>query len=197
MELFLVYLFGWLMLVSAFVVIHATNPVHSVISLVMVFFNAAGILFVFGLEYLALVLIIVYVGAIAVLFLFVVMMLNIKKSQGIFWGRWFALFSVILIALLGGGFGWQYVVQVLDFPSYSYIVWPQLLNHITDLEVIGQALFTYYWLYVILAGFVLLVAMVGSIVLTMVHSKFVKRQNIYVQTARTVYDSVGLKNIQK
>lgn len=183
------------MLVSAFVVIYATNPIHSVIALVMVFFNAAGILFTFGLEYLALVLVIVYVGAIAVLFLFVVMMLNIKKLPGVLWGRSIAVISAVIIACLTGGFGWDYLVHFWTFYDYSYLSWPALLNEVTDMETIGQALFTYYFLFVILAGFVLLVAMVGSIVLTMVHSSFVKRQSVYLQTGRTVYDSMQLKQL--
>jgi NADH-quinone oxidoreductase subunit J len=202
MELVLTYLLGGLMTLSALLVVSVNNPVHSVIALVFVFFNASGLFFIFGLEYLALVLIIVYVGAIAVLFLFVVMMLNIRRIPTFHWASLililglttFSLFSIDFFSLFQEF--WRFITASDILVKYTYVDWANNLSRVSDMELIGQLLFTYYYIYVFLAGLILLVAMVGAIALTMVHSRFVKRQVVYNQVARTVLDSVVLRNLK-
>jgi NADH-quinone oxidoreductase subunit J len=185
MEYILLKIFGVLLVCASFLVITANNPVHSVISLVFVFFNCAAIFFILGFEYLALVLLIVYVGAIAVLFLFVVMMLNIKKGNI---ARFSGLIGLLLFLIL-------YLFASIKMDSFIVnevvvINWANEFFKVTDMELIGQLLFTYYFIYVLLAGLILLVAMVGSILLTMVHSPFVKRQVIFDQLGRVANASV-------
>lgn len=191
MEFFLLKLFGSLMILASFFVIAASNPVHSVISLVFVFFNAAAIFFILGFEYLALVLLIVYVGAIAVLFLFVVMMLNIRKYTTI---KVSGLAGLVVLGLL---YSFLFVYGG-DFFNFDVVVvdWAREFYFVTDMELIGQFLFTYWFGLVLLAGLILLVAMVGSILLTMVHSSFVKRQVIYDQVIRTSRDAVFTYDVE-
>jgi NADH-quinone oxidoreductase subunit J len=191
MEFYLLKLFGVLMILSSFFVIAANNPVHSVISLVFVFFNASAIFFILGFEYLALVLLIVYVGAIAVLFLFVVMMLNIRKYTTI---RISGMFGLVVLSAV-----YSFLLFYVDnfFNSDIVVVdWAQKFFYVTDMELIGQFLFTYWFGFVLLAGLILLVAMVGSILLTMVHSSFVKRQVIYDQVIRMSRDAVSTYNVE-
>jgi NADH-quinone oxidoreductase subunit J len=191
--IFFIYLFVLLAVFSSFLVISVNNPVHSVIALIAVFFNVSGLFFLFGFEYLALVLIVVYVGAIAVLFLFVVMMLNIKSVgvpfdlRGLVSFLFFLFMSLLLFFSSSEDF-WL----PLDG---NYTNWSVVLSKPSDMEVIGQLLFTYGFLFVLVAGLVLLVAMVGSIVLTMVHSGFVRRQQVYIQVSRNVASAISLKKV--
>ena len=235
-ENFLFYFFSSIALISGVMVIRSKNPVHSVLFLILVFCNAAGLLILLHLDFFAMIFLVVYVGAIAVLFLFVVMMLHIKLTEmnenilrylpvGGIIGLIF-LFEVLLvvendliplfvdeqvgISIQNGGYfdfeslnglsisdakhsidrstasihdlfsesvvGFakqsnQSMQSILgsiiwDFQSFQYIQWPLKIENVTNIEALGQILYTYYFYFFILASLILLIAMIGAIVLT-------------------------------
>ena len=178
------YLFAGICVASAFMVIAAKNPVHSVLYLILAFVNAAGLFVMLGAEFLAMILIVVYVGAVAVLFLFVVMMLDVdfaELKQG-------ALQYLPIGMLIGGIF-----LAELLFVVGAWVIGPGVPHAITapiavkmpNIEVIGLVLYTRYAYFFEAAGMILLIAMVGAIVLTLRHKERVRRQNIPEQNART------------
>ncbi|WP_114105585.1 NADH-quinone oxidoreductase subunit J [Hyphomonas sp. CACIAM 19H1] len=175
---------------AAMFVIAARNPVHSVLWLILTFFSAAGLLVLIGAEFLAMLLVVVYVGAVAVLFLFVVMMLDVdfvEMKQGTLRYWPFALLvGVILLAELA-------LVSVAggNVPTGNMDASP---NAPTNAEAIGYVMYTDYILLFQLAGIVLLVAMVGAIVLTLRHKPHIKRQDIARQTGRRRADAIELKD---
>jgi NADH-quinone oxidoreductase subunit J len=180
------YLFAGVCIASAFMVIAARNPVHSVLYLILAFVNAAGLFVMLGAEFLAMILIVVYVGAVAVLFLFVVMMLDVdfaELRQGFlqYLPLGALLFCIFLLELSGVLFSWVVapdVAKALASPTPS-------LTSVSNTAALGQVLYTRYVYFFEASGLVLLVAMVGAIVLTLRHKPNVKRQNIAAQVART------------
>lgn len=177
-------------ILSALFVIAARNPVHSVLWLILAFFSSAGLMVLIGAELLAMLLIVVYVGAVAVLFLFVVMMLDVdfvELKQGSL-GYWpFALLiGVILIAELA--LVWS-ASGSLNFDAFDPSPGAE-----TNTEAIGAVMYTQYLLLFQLAGVILLVAMIGAIVLTLRHRPHVKRQDVGHQTARRRGDAFELKD---
>ena len=187
---FLSIVFSISLLLSAFFVISSRNPVHSVMFLVLVFLFSAGILFCLEVEFLALSFIIVYVGAIAVLFLFVVMMLDIKIGDNTLgylnYGpiAYFITFLFVLeitIPLIKGVTAYPYSSSGTE---YVYINWFNQIDFITNLESIGQLLYTYYFVFFLMSGFILFVAMLGAIMLTLTLKKSVKKQIVYKQLSR-------------
>jgi len=189
---FLLALFCLLLFVSSFFVISSRNPVHSVMSLVLVFLSSAGLLFCLEVEFLALSFIIVYVGAIAILFLFVIMMLDIKigdnSSLGVFvyfpLGFFLTLAFLIEITkpLIEAVTSSTFSPAIKN--SYEYTDWFNSIDYITNLESIGQILYTYYFVYFLVAGFILFIAMLGALMLTLTLNKVVKKQLVYKQLAR-------------
>lgn len=183
---FFFYLFAAITVASAFLVIAARNPVHSVLFLILAFFNSAGLFMLAGAEFLALLLIVVYVGAVAVLFLFVVMMLDVdfaELRQGFLQylpvGALVAVILVLELALVLGA-------SVLDADVAMETGMPMPpLEEVSNIEAIGLVLYTDYVYFFQAAGLVLLVAMVGAIVLTLRHREGVKRQDVVAQVART------------
>ena len=180
------YLFAVLSVVSAFMVISAKNPVHAVLWLIFTFFNAAGLFVLLGAEFLAMILVVVYVGAVAVLFLFVVMMLDVDFAEL----REGFLQYLPVGALVGLIFLVELVLVVGSWvasPGITSAITQPIPNpaQVTNTEAIGRVLYTTYVHYFQLAGIVLLVAMIGAIVLTLHHRPNVKRQNISSQNART------------
>ena len=180
------YLFAGICVASAFMVIASKNPVHSVLFLILAFVNASGLFVLMGAEFLAMILVIVYVGAVAVLFLFVVMMLDVDFAQlrqgflqylpiGALVGVVF-LAELMLIAI-----GWTVGPGVTEAISQPI---PPIAST-TNTDALGQVLYTRYVYFFQSAGLVLLVAMIGAIVLTLRHKERVKRQNISAQVART------------
>ena len=169
------YLFAGLAVAAAFMVITARNPVHAVLFLILAFFNAAGLFVLMGAEFLAMILVIVYVGAVAVLFLFVVMMLDIdfvELKQGFLQYLPFgALVGAILLIEL---------ILVLG----SWVISPDIAQHagaplaadgVTNTQALGQILYTKYVYFFEAAGIILLVAMIGAIVITLHHKPAAKR----------------------
>ncbi|KCZ48287.1 MULTISPECIES: NADH-quinone oxidoreductase subunit J [unclassified Hyphomonas] len=190
MALIAFYLMAAVTLVSALMVIMARNPVHSVLWLILAFFSAAGLFVLIGAEFIAMLLVVVYVGAVAVLFLFVVMMLDVdfvelKDGTLKYWP--FAMLVGIVFAaeiVMASVFGVQSLPDSFDAAPGAD----------TNAEAIGQVMYTEYMLLFQLAGIVLLVAMIGAIVLTLRHRPHVKRQNIAKQTSRRRGDAYELKD---
>jgi len=179
---------------SAFAVVSARNPVHSVLFLILTFFNAAGLFVLMGAEFLAMLLIVVYVGAVAVLFLFVVMMLDVdfvELKQGFL--KYAPLGGLVGVILLGELIVVTSAVRLHgDFTDRP----AALPDGVTNAERIGRVLYTDYLLLFQLAGLVLFVAMIGAIVLTLRHREGVKRQDVSKQTARTKKTGVELKDVR-
>ncbi|MEM1365760.1 MAG: NADH-quinone oxidoreductase subunit J, partial [Pseudomonadota bacterium] len=174
-----------------FMVISSRNPVHSVLFLILAFFNAAGLFVLAGAEFLAMILVVVYVGAVAVLFLFVVMMLDVdfaELRQGVLQylpigGLIGLILLVELIVVLGASALSVDVVGVAVQPV------PDVAKT-TNTRALGNLLYTKYIFFFQISGLVLFVAMIGAIVLTLRHKEGVRRQNIGAQVARTREEAV-------
>ncbi|OPB29660.1 NADH-quinone oxidoreductase subunit J [Bartonella sp. WD12.1] len=191
------YIFSFIMLISAVIVVAARNPVHSVLFLILAFFNAAALFILLGAEFLGLILLVVYVGAVAVLFLFVVMMLDVDFAE---------LKSGVLRYIPVGAFiGVVIIVELVSVFISSHFS-PILRSHVTqpmpdlaqrtNTQALGDILYTDYIFYFQIAGMILLVAMIGAIVLTLRHKSGVKRQSIAVQVARTAKNAIEIKQVE-
>jgi NADH-quinone oxidoreductase subunit J len=191
------YLFSAVMLASAVMVISSRNPVHSVLFLILAFFNAAGLFILLGAEFLAMILVVVYVGAVAVLFLFVVMMLDIdfaELRQGMLnylpVGATIGLILMVELVLVVAG--WSIspdLLQTVTSPAPS-------VTDMTNTEALGRILYTKYIYYFQAAGLILLVSMIGAIVLTLRHKPNVKRQNISDQVARGPATAIEIRDVK-
>jgi NADH-quinone oxidoreductase subunit J len=188
------YVFAALAVASGVLVVSARNPVHSVLFLIVAFFNAAGLFVLIGAEFLAMILVIVYVGAVAVLFLFVVMMLDIDfrqlRSGFVRYLPIGALVGFILLAELVLVIGSWVVVPGLPSPAASGGG-----VTLTNTRALGDILYTRYLFAFQSAGLILLVAMIGAIVLTLRHRADVRRQSISAQLARTRAQSVEVVKV--
>jgi NADH-quinone oxidoreductase subunit J len=191
------YLFAFMAVASAFMVIAARNPVHSVLFLILTFFNAAGLFLLTGAEFLAMILLVVYVGAVAVLFLFVVMMLDVDfaelKKGALEYAPVGALVGIVLAAELIIVLGGTVFAPKIGIATAQPI--PDVTTR-SNTAALGDVLYTDYVLYFQIAGMVLLVAMIGAIVLTLRHKEGVKRQNISVQVARTPATAVEVIKVK-
>ncbi len=189
------YLFSALCVASAVMVIASRNPVHSVLFLILCFFNAAGLFILLGAEFLAMILVVVYVGAVAVLFLFVVMMLDVdfvELRQGMLnylpVGGTIGLIVLVELALVVGGWA-------IDPAGVKTMASPTPAG-VSNTEALGRILYTDYIFYFQTAGLILLVAMIGAIVLTLRHKEGVKRQNISDQVARGPATSIEIIKVK-
>ena len=190
------YLFSSVAVLSALMVISAKNPVHSVLFLILSFVNASGLFVLLGAEFLAMILVVVYVGAVAVLFLFVVMMLDInfvKLREGFLQYLPFgALLGIVLIIELGILF----LTRSFSENSLSKFVESPVMNEIENTKLIGQVLYTNYFYLFQISGLILLVAMVGSITLTLRDRGQVKRQNISQQNYINANNAIEKKKVK-
>ena len=187
MIVFSFYLFSICVISGGLFTVISRNPVHSVLWLILSFLSAAGLFVLLGAEFVAMLLIIVYVGAVAVLFLFVVMMLDVDFAE--------LRAGFIKNAGLGaivGGIVMLELIMVLGFQSYSSQIIgnpaapaPLVTDNVSNTEALGRILYTKYIFFFQVAGLILLVAMIGAIVLTLRHKEGVRRQSIAVQVART------------
>ena len=191
------YLFAGVCVASAFMVIAAKNPVHSVLFLILAFVNAAGLFVLLGAEFLAMILVIVYVGAVAVLFLFVVMMLDVDFAefrQGFLSylpvGALVGLVVLVELLLVVGG----WVIGPGVPKAIKQPIPP--LETMTNTEALGRVLYTDYVYFFQAAGLVLLVAMVGAIVLTLRHRVPVKRQDMAAQVRRTKAEAMEVVKVR-
>lgn len=195
LPLFFFYVFSAIAVASALMVIASRNPVHSVLFLILTFVNASGLFMLAGAEFLALILIVVYVGAVAVLFLFVTMMLDVdfvQLKQG-----------MLQYAPVGVVVGVIFLLELLMVAA-SLVVAPELAakamvampEGVENTRAIGQLLYTRYVFVFQGAAAVLLVAMIGAIVLTLRHKSNVKRQDVFKQTGRKRSEGVELKKVK-
>ena len=187
------YLFSAVVIASGVMVIGARNPVHSVLFLILAFVNAAGLFVLLGAEFLAMILIVVYVGAVAVLFLFVVMMLDVdfvELRQGFLnYLPVGGLSGIVLLAeLLLVVAGWTFAGDTMPTSPAP--------AGMSNTAALGEILYTKYIYFFQAAGMVLLVAMVGAIVLTLRHRESVKRQSIADQVARTPATAIEVRKVE-
>jgi len=191
------YLFAFIMIASAVMVVAARNPVHSVLFLILAFFNAAALFLLTGAEFLAMILLVVYVGAVAVLFLFVVMMLDVDFAElrrgALHYAPVGALIGLIVLAELIVVFASSRFAPQLAASASQPI--PDMAQR-TNTQALGDVLYTHYVFYFEVAGLVLLVAMIGAIVLTLHHRSGVKRQSIAQQVARTPETAIEIKHVE-
>jgi len=188
MNSFLFYFWSLATVVSAWKVITSKNPILSVFWLVLAFANASLLLLLLGVEFLPILFVIVYVGAIAILFLFVVMLLNIKLVEITENATRYAPIGIIT--------GFIFLYQILysfdsintnnSISDYSTTLFTEFFNQ-TNIELVGQLLYTEYWIYFLVSSLVLLVSMVCAIVLCLYHETGIKRQDLFAQVA-TQYD---------
>jgi len=197
LEAIFFYLFAFIAVAAAFMVISARNPVHSVLYLILTFFNAAALFLLTGAEFLAMILLVVYVGAVAVLFLFVVMMLDVDfaelKQGALQYAPIGALVGLILAAEL-----------IIVLGGYTFA--PQLATQIAqptpalaerhNTQALGDILYTDYLFFFQIGGLILLVAMIGAIVLTLHHKPGVKRQDISAQVRRMPQTAIEVKKVE-
>ncbi len=191
------YLFAGVCIASAIMVVASRNPVYSVLFLILAFVNASGLFMLMGAEFLAMILVVVYVGAVAVLFLFVVMMLDVDFAElrqgALQYLPIGTLVGIVLLAelLLVVG-AWAIAPHVADViaapipPFYS----------VSNTEALGQVLYTRYVYFFQVAGVILLVAMIGAIVLTLRHKPNIKRQDVSQQVARTKADAIEVVKVK-
>jgi NADH-quinone oxidoreductase subunit J len=189
------YLFAGICVASAFMVIAAKNPVHSVLFLILAFVNAAGLFVLLGAEFLAMILIVVYVGAVAVLFLFVVMMLDVNFAEL----REGFLQYLPVGAMVGVIFLTELLLVVGAWvigPGLPQTVAAPIPAGVTNTEALGLVLYTRYIYYFQAAGLVLLVAMIGAIVLTLRHKPYIKRQDVSAQVARRRETAIEVRQVK-
>jgi NADH-quinone oxidoreductase subunit J len=190
------YVFSAFLIAAAFMVVSARNPVHSVLFLILAFFNAAALFVLLGAEFLAMILVVVYVGAVAVLFLFVVMMLDVDFTElrrgaqqyllpGLAVGGLLALELIFAIALR-----WNITPHALKAGAAS------IPAGVSNTAALGHILYTDYVYYFEVAGLILLVAMIGAIVLTLRKRPGVRRQSVWRQVSRTPADAMTLHDIE-
>lgn len=187
----LFYFFSFLLILSSLMVISVKNSVYSILFLIICFVSSTGLLFLLESEFMALIFIVIYVGAIAVLFLFVIMMLNIKITN--------SFKDILKYFPIGNFLGFIFLFEILivlmkNFKPNPYvdsflfnisINWFNKIDSISDIESLGQILYTYYILQFLIAGLLLLLAVIGSVVLTLnKKNKKLKRQDTFRQICR-------------
>jgi len=196
MQQMLFYFLSFLLVFSAILVISAQNPVHSVFFLALVFFTSAFLLFLLEVEFISLLFVLVYVGAIAVLFLFVVMMLDIKitkyEKDLLFYLPIGSFLGIIFLLEVFLGLQENLVPLLPSSSREIYTDWLGIVDSLTNLDVLGQILYTYYFFYFLIAGVILLVAMVGAIVLTLNFTQKAKHQFVFRQILRQKKNSMYL-----
>ena len=194
----LFYLFSIILRLSAFLVVTSKNPVHSVLFLILAFFNSAGIFILLGAEFIAMLMVIVYVGAVAVLFLFVVMMMDINitkvKDTGL---KYFPLgLAVIIVLFIELTILIQSWDQITALSKQTNNEATKIVEDVTNTELLGKVLYTHFALLFQMAGMILLVAMIGAIVLTLRSRPGVRRQKISEQLNRKVADCIEVVNVK-
>jgi len=189
------YLFATMCVGAGVMVIAAKNPVHAVLYLIFAFFNAAGLFVLLGAEFLAMILVVVYVGAVMVLFLFVVMMLDVNFAE---------LRAGFLKYLPVGAIVGILLLVELVFVVGAWLTAPDLIrdaptppaSEMSNTQALGELLYTRYVYLFEAAGLILLVAMIGAIVLTLHHKRDVRRQSVAKQVARTREEGVELVEVE-
>jgi len=189
---FFFYLFSFVLVLSGLMVITARSPVHSVLYLILAFFNAAGLFVLLGAEFLAMILVVVYVGAVAVLFLFVVMTLDVdfaelRKGSARYLPAGLLIGAVLLTEL---------IMVARGFVVAPEAIRPAAAVPVKNAVAIGRVLYTDYVYFFELSGAVLFVAMIGTIVLTLRHKRTAKRQNVAEQVQRRREDAIEVVHVE-
>jgi NADH-quinone oxidoreductase subunit J len=192
-ETVIFYLFATILVGSSLAVITMRNPVHSVLFLILAFFNAAGLFILLGAEFLSMLLVIVYVGAVAVLFLFVVMMLNVnveefRKGLSKYSGAGLAVALLLLAEMV-------FLFHSMPVVRSRYIAKP-ISDAVTNTEALGLIMYTDYALLFQLAGMVLLVAMIGAITLCYSPKARMRKQKINKQVSHTAKNSIEIVKVE-
>ena len=195
---FIFIIISFFVFFSSILVIGCKNPIHSILSLILVFCSSSIFFLIFDIEFLALIFIVVYVGAISVLFLFVIMMLNIKMieiNENLI--KYVPISSFIFfIFIFEIYFIFSKNIFFLETNFINYIDWLQLINKKTNMENLGEILYTYFFQLFLLSSLILLVAMIGPIVLTLTNNiKNNKRQNIFEQITKSYNLNLKKKNV--
>jgi NADH-quinone oxidoreductase subunit J len=195
MQTLIFYLFSAVLIASAVMVVSSRNPVHAVLFLVLCFFNAAGLFLLLGAEFIAFILVIVYVGAVAVLFLFVVMMLDINFQQlRTGFRRYLPVGGTVGLILL---FQLVLVATAWTTSPDALTVSPVIdVNQVDNTHAIGRLLYTDYFYPFQVSGLILLVAMIGAIVLTLRHRKDARRQRVSDQLDRQIGDTIDIVKVE-
>lgn len=193
LETVLFYAFSAVLIASAAMVVASRNPVHSVLFLILCFFNAAGLFLLLGAEFIAFILVIVYVGAVAVLFLFVIMMLDIdfrQLRQGLrrYLPVGLAVGLVLIVELGAMSWNWNFNPRAIVNSAST--------DGLENTRAIGRVLYTDYFFPFQVSGLILLVAMIGAIVLTLRHKQDVRRQRSSDQLNRAVTDVIDIRKVQ-
>jgi len=189
------YLLAAVAVVAGLLVVTARNPVHSVLWLILAFFSSAGLFVLLGAEFLAMLLVVVYVGAVAVLFLFVVMMLDVdflKLREG--FARYLPLAAIVAGVLLAEMI--MVSIAVVQNGAAADAVLAAPTADVSNVQAIGRVLYTDYVYFFQAAGIVLLIAMIGAITLTLRHKPHIKRQNIADQINRPAAKAMEVKTVQ-
>lgn len=208
MENLLFSFFSFFILFCGLCVITCQNPIHSVLFLVLVFFNVASLLLFLGVEFLALLFLIVYVGAVAILFLFIIMMLSVKIPEfktiiyqylpiGILLGLCF-LYEILIVLdyeVISLGFSPYSVISFNTFSLNPIVEWNFRVYELSNIKIIANVLYTHYSLLFILAGVILLISMIGAITLTLHRRADVKRQEIYKQVSQEFNTAISWQKI--
>jgi len=190
------YIFAFITIASALMVITVRNPVHAVLFLILAFFNSAGLFVLLGAEFLAMILVVVYVGAVMVLFLFVVMMLDVDFAE--------MRAGFMKYLPIGAAVGIILLVE-LTLVIGAWTITPQSMaqraqpipgGEVTNTEALGAILYTDFVYFFELAGIILLVAMIGAIVLTLRQREGVKRQDISAQVGRRPEESIEVRHVE-
>jgi NADH-quinone oxidoreductase subunit J len=189
------YVFSAVLIASAVMVIAGRNPVHSVLFLILAFFNAAALFVLLGAEFLAMILVIVYVGAVAVLFLFVVMMLDVdfaelKRGTLQYIPISLVVGGILVAELLFAGTAWRFAAAA------PHVLASAKPAQLTNTEALGRILYTDYVYYFQIAGLILLVAMIGAIVLTLRTRPGVRKQSVRAQVRRYASDTLVVVDVK-
>jgi len=191
LDTILFYFFSGMLLFSSLMIIVVKNAIYSILFLVLSFVMATGLLFLLESEFMSLIFIVIYVGAIAVLFLFVIMMLNIKVTNSVK--------DLLKYFPIGNFLKFIFLIEILliIFESFNtnpyknnflfnfYTNWFEKVDSISDIESLGQILYTYYVPQFLIAGIILLIAVIGSVILTLSHKNIeVKNQDTFRQVSR-------------
>ncbi|WP_156419229.1 NADH-quinone oxidoreductase subunit J [Aureimonas sp. AU12] len=197
LQAFFFYVFALITVAAAMMVVLSRNPVHSVLFLILTFVSAAGLFLLTGAEFLALILIVVYVGAVAILFLFVVMMLDLDfgriKHGALEYAPIGAIIAAVLLAQLIIAVSGNYYNPEL---SAATVLPTPPLEQMSNIQALGQVLYTRYIFFFQMAGLILFVAMVGAIVLTLRHKPGLKRQSIPTQVARDPKTAIEVVKVE-
>ena len=196
----LFYLFSFLICFCGFAVIFSQNPIHSILILVFLFFNAASLLILLGADFLAILFLIVYVGVVAVLFLFVIMMLNrnlLKRKINFFYIPLIVLLALIFLFEI-----FLIIEQNLDFLSNNIFslneilnplfLWQNEITFFSNVEIIGSLIYTYFFYFFIVSSLILLISMIGAIILTLYKRNDLKTQLIFKQVKKNFESSILL-----